>query len=227
MNQKVIAVILARGGSKGIPRKNLRLLAGKPLIVHTILDAREAELVDCIYVSTEDPEIAGVSKEYGAEIIQRPLELATDTAASAPALAHALTEIERGGMCPDLIVFLQCTAPIRTGKDIDMAIRQLQNTDADSLLSVSPSHKFLWEKSEGYASSINYDYRYRPRRQDMKTQFVENGSIYVCKPWVVKQEENWLGGKIDLFVMSENCVDIDSLLDFEIAELILNKEQRE
>lgn len=222
---KTAAFILARGGSKGIPRKNLRLLAAKPLIAHSILDAIESELVNQIYVSTEDAEIARVSRQYGAEIIQRPQELASDTAPSAPALVHALTAIEKRGVFPELIVFLQCTAPIRTGKDIDKAIRQLQNNQADSLLSVSPSHKFLWEQGNDSARSINYDYRDRPRRQDMKPQFVENGSIYICKPWVLKQSGNWLGGKIDLFVMSENCVDIDSVLDFEIAELILSKEE--
>lgn len=215
---QAIAIIPARGGSKGVPRKNVRSLAGKPLIAHTILDAREASLVSSVYVSTDDPEIAQVSQAYGAQVIHRPPELANDTASSESALLHALETIE---LSLDLIVFLQCTSPIRTGADIDRAILQLQAQNADSLLSVSPSHRFLWEEAQETAKSINYDYRNRPRRQDMKPQYVENGSIYVFKPWVL-QEENRLGGKIALFPMSESAAwEIDSLIDFEIVELLL------
>lgn len=219
-----VAIIPARGGSKGVPRKNLCPLAGKPLIVHSILDAKEAKLIDRVYVSTDDSEIAGISKLYGAEVIQRPAELATDTASSEVALLHALTEIEQAGCFPELVVFLQCTSPIRTGGDIDGAIAQLMSENADSLLSVSPSHRFLWEQAEGSAKSINYDYRQRPRRQDMSPQFVENGSLYIFKPWVLKSLGNRLGGKISLFIMSELASrDIDSVLDFEMVEFLLSK----
>jgi N-acylneuraminate cytidylyltransferase len=219
-SSSIIAIILARGGSKGVPRKNLRLFAGIPLIVHSIIDARESELVERVYVSTEDAEIADISRQYGAEIIDRPLELADDKAASAPALIHAVAEIEKNRVFPRLIVFLQCTCPLRTGQDIDRAIQHLQNTAADSLLSVSPAHTFLWEESDRYARSINYDYRQRPRRQDFRSQFRENGSIYIFQPRVLHQFGNWLGGKITLFKMGENVWDIDSLLDFKIAETI-------
>lgn len=217
-----VAIIPARGGSKGIPGKNLLTLVGKPLIAHSIIDAQEAQLVDRIYVSTDDREIASVSRNYGAEIIQRPLELATDIASSESALIHSLTAIEATGLSPDLIIFLQCTSPCRTGLDIDLAVKQLQQKEADSLLSVSPSHRFLWEEVNGEAKSINYDYRRRPRRQDMNPQYVENGSIYIFKPWVLKEFGNRLGGKISIFPMSEAAAhEIDSPLDFEIAEFLL------
>ncbi len=222
---KATCIIPARGGSKGVPRKNLRSLAGQPLIAHSILDAKEAKLIDRVYVSTDDSEIADIAKLYGAEVIQRPAELATDTASSEVALLHALAEIEQAGCFPELVVFLQCTSPIRTGDDIDGAIAQLMSENADSLLSVSPSHRFLWEQAEGSAKSINYDYRQRPRRQDMSPQFVENGSLYIFKPWVLKSLGNRLGGKISLFIMSELAGwDIDSVLDFEIVEFLLGKE---
>ncbi len=220
-----IAIIPARGASKGLPGKNIRNLANKPLIAHSIINAKEAKLVDKVYVSTDDREIAEISRDYGAEIIDRPNELANDTASSESALVHAVEQIEATGVTIDLVVFLQCTSPIRTEKDIDNAIRKVKTENADSLLSVSPSHRFLWQEADGLAKSINYDYRRRPRRQDMQPQYVENGSIYIFKPWVLKELNNRLGGKIALFPMREAASwEIDSLLDFEIAESLLKKQ---
>ncbi|OCQ94469.1 acylneuraminate cytidylyltransferase [Nostoc sp. MBR 210] len=221
----VISIIPARGGSKGVPGKNIRVIKGKHLIAYSIQDAQEAHLVDQVYVSTDDSEIASVSRNYGAEVIQRPIELATDTASSESALIHALTEIEKTGVNPDLVVFLQCTSPLRTGSDIDRAIEQLRSENADSLLSVSPTHRFLWHQVNGVAQSINYDYSQRPRRQDMNPQYMENGSIYIFKPWVLKELNNRLGGKISLFAMNEEqSHEIDSLDDFEYVEFLLSKQ---
>ena len=227
MTQSIITIILARGGSKGVLKKNIKLLVDTPLIAHSILDAQESKLVDYIFVSTDDEEILQVSQKYGAEIIKRPPELASDTASSESALIHALTEIESQGIIVDIVVFLQCTSPIRTGEDIDRAIIQLQKEKADSLLSVSPSHRFLWQKNDGIAQSINYDYRNRLRRQDMQPQYVENGSIYIFKPWVLKELNNRLGGKISLFEMREEAAwEIDSLFDFQIVESLLKQQQK-
>ena len=223
---ETIAIIPARGGSKGIPGKNIKSLGGKPLIAHSILDTMEAQQVDRIYVTTDDAEIAQVSTDYGAKIIHRPAELANDTASSESALIHALTEIEKSGINPELIVFLQCTSPLRTGLDIDRAIEQMRSENADSLLSVSPSHRFLWHKVDNEAQSINYDYRHRPRRQDLNPQYMENGSIYIFKPWVLKELNNRLGGKISLFVMDEDQNwEIDSLQDFQYIEFLMNYTQ--
>ena len=221
----IITIIPARGGSKGLSGKNIKTLAGKPLIAHSIIHSKEAKLVDKVYVSTDDREIAEISRDYGAEIINRPDELAGDIASSESALIHAVEQIEATEVTIDLVVFLQCTSPIRTEIDIDNAIRKVKTEGADSLLSVSPSHRFLWQEVDGVAKSINYDYRHRPRRQDMPSQYVENGSIYVFKPWVLKQLNNRLGGKIALLTMSEAASwEIDSLLDFEIAESLLKKQ---
>lgn len=224
MSNPVITIIPARGGSKGIVGKNIRLLSGKPLIAHSIIDSLDAQLVDRTFVSTDDDQIASISKEYQAEIIKRPAEFASDTASSESALIHGLLEIEKKGIEPELIVFLQCTSPLRSGKDIDRAIIQLREENADSLLSVSPSHRFLWNIVEGVAQSINYDYQNRQRRQDMNPQYMENGSIYIFKPWVLKELNNRLGGKISLFIMEEEqSHEIDSLQDFEYIEFLLSK----
>jgi CMP-N,N'-diacetyllegionaminic acid synthase len=224
---EIVAIVPARGGSKGVPYKNIRPLANKPLIAHSILDAKEAHLVDRIYVTTDDAEIAQVSTDYGASIIHRPAELANDTASSESALIHALREIEKSGINPELIVFLQCTSPLRTGLDIDRAIEQMRAENADSLLSVSPSHRFLWHKVDNEAQSINYDYRDRQRRQDLNPQYMENGSIYIFKPWVLKELNNRLGGRISLFVMDEaQSWEIDSLEDFEYIEFLMSKDPK-
>lgn len=218
-----IAIIPARGGSKGVPGKNVRLLSGKPLIAHSILAAQEAQPIEQVYVTTDDPEIAQVSKDYGATVIHRPAELANDTASSESALIHALQCIEQEGSQPELIVFLQCTSPIRTASDIELAIQHFHADNADSLLSVSPNHRFLWQVTNGVATSINYDYHHRQRRQDINPQYVENGSIYIFKPWILKDLNNRLGGRVSLFRMGEEAaLEIDSLLDFQIAEFLLN-----
>lgn len=220
-----VAIIPARGGSKGVPGKNIRLLHGQPLIAHSIIAAQNSRAVDLVCVTTDSPEISQIASDYGAAIIHRPEQLATDTASSESALYHALEALEKDSIQPGLVIFLQCTSPIRTGFDIDQAIQKLQAVGADSLVSVSPSHRFLWQESEGIAQSLNYDYRHRPRRQDMNPQYVENGSIYIFKPWVLKQLGNRLGGKITLFPMSEAAAhEIDSPLDFDIAEFLLKQQ---
>ncbi|MGB8703288.1 MAG: acylneuraminate cytidylyltransferase, partial [Thermosynechococcaceae cyanobacterium] len=115
MSKKNVAIIPARGGSKGLPRKNVRPLLNLPLIAHTILDAKESKFINSIFVSTDDQEIANISRSYDVKVIDRPEELSSDTASSESSLIHALSEIEEHYISPDLIVFLQCTSPIRSG----------------------------------------------------------------------------------------------------------------
>jgi len=221
----VLAIIPARGGSKGIPHKNVRLLAGKPLIAHTIEHARQASSISRVVVSTDDPEIAAVSEQYGAEVVWRPLEISGDTASSESALLHALDFLEKAEVYrPDLVVLLQCTSPIRRPKDIDQAVQTLLDEDADSLLSVVPFHLFIWRLVDGQGQPVDYDHRHRPRRQDRQPEYMENGSIYVFKPWVLRQFINRLGGKIALYVMDGwSSVDINTLRDFELCEWIASR----
>jgi CMP-N,N'-diacetyllegionaminic acid synthase len=219
----VIALIPARGGSKGLPRKNIRLVAGKPLIVHSIEQALNSYVVTEIFVSTDDDEISKISAEAGATVIKRPAEISGDHESSESALLHALSALsDMGRPEPDLVIFLQCTSPVRRPGDIDGAVQALLDKRADTVLSVSPNRHFLWIETGGATRPINYDFNHRPRRQDMSPQYMENGSIYVFRPQSLIDSGNRLSGKVALYHMDdEAAVDIDSLLDIELAELIL------
>jgi len=221
----IITVIPARGGSKGIPKKNTMLVASKPLIVHTIEQSMQATCVSETLVSTDDETIALISEAAGAMVMRRPIDISGDYASSESALIHAIRNLtEQGHPLPDLTVFLQCTSPVRLPGDIDTAVSTLLQKGADSLLSVSPSHRFLWVEQEGEVRATNYDFRNRPRRQDMLPQYVENGSIYVFRTQGFLEAGNRLFGKVALYCMDEEAaVDIDSLLDMKLAELILLK----
>jgi CMP-N,N'-diacetyllegionaminic acid synthase len=219
---RVIAIIPARGGSKGLPRKNVRDLARKPLIAWTIEAAFDAGLKGNVYVSTDDDEIAHVASLYGAKVIKRPPVLAMDDSPSEDALIHAVKYLLENGEQIDAVVFLQATSPIRADGDIDRAINLFLDSNADSLLSVSPSHVLLWEETPDGPAPINYDYCHRPRRQAMKSQFKENGSIYIFKPSILLEGKNRLGGRIVLFKMKEESgLDIDNEADFAQANICL------
>ncbi|MEP1385362.1 MAG: acylneuraminate cytidylyltransferase family protein [Paraglaciecola sp.] len=218
----IICIIPARGGSKGIPKKNIQSLAEKPLIQHSIQQAKDAEGISAVYVTTDDEVIASIATQVGSQVITRPESLSGDTASSESALLHALTEIEQKGEV-DYVVFLQCTSPFRAATDIDNAINIIRSENSDSLLSVVDNHRFLWRNTNNGAESINYDFQNRPRRQDMEVQYMENGSIYIFKPWVLKELNNRLGGKVSIYVMDEkSAIDIDTAYDFKLAKAIFN-----
>lgn len=220
---KIIAIIPARGGSKGIKNKNIREVAGLPLIVHSIQHAKNAVRVDDVYVSTDCDDIATVAREAGAKVIARKPKLGGDSASSESALIDALEQIQaHENYIPELVVFLQCTSPIRKNDDIDKAIKQLIDESADSLLSVVDNHRFLWEIVNNEPRSINYDFRSRQRRQDLNPQYCENGSIYIFKPENLQRYNNRLSGKVVLFHMNpETAFEIDSPLDLNIVESIM------
>lgn len=222
---KVITIVPARGGSKGIPGKNLRPLAGKPLLAHTIELAQVARLVNRVVVSTDSPEIAAVSQAYETEVIWRPDDLSGDTASSESALLYTLDFLrDSEGYEPDLVVFLQCTSPLRRPHDIDKAIQTLVDQEADSLVSVVPVVCWLWRVVDGQPQSFNYDAQKRLRRQERPPEFNENGSIYIFKPWVLRQFNNRLGGKIVLYEMDEwSNIDIETLTDLALAEWVMTQ----
>jgi len=217
----IVSIIPARGGSKSIPHKNLKKLLGKPLIAHSIEQSLSSRYVDQTIVSTEDTEIAEVSTKYGAKVIMRPQNLATDTAQTEPVLIHVLEQLHIEGIEPDYVVLLQPTSPIRRPIDIDQAIEIIIDGSGDSLLSVTENKSFFWSKEN---KPLNYNYQSRPRRQDKQWELIENGSIYITKKEIIINEKNRLGGNILTYAMPDwASFEIDTPFDFEIVEYILRK----
>ena len=223
---KIIAIIPARGGSKGIPRKNLCSLCGKPMIAWNIEAALASIFISAVYVSTDDKEIASVAQSHGAHVIERPVELANDTATSESALIHGLDVLKQQGIYPDLLVFMQCTSPLTATEDIDAAIKKLLDEKADSCLTATDFHYFVWEElPDGSAKGINHDKRFRPRRQDRNPQYQENGAVYVMTCSGFLQAKHRFFGKTVMSIMpQERCFEIDEPIDLQIVEMLLRKQ---
>lgn len=214
---ETVCVIPARGGSKGIPGKNIKLLVGRPLIAWTISAALNANSVDRVIVSTDSAEIASAAIAEGAEVIMRPDNLALDTSPSEPALVHALKHLHATeNYDPDLLIFLQCTSPLTRSGDIDAAVRLHQQRNADTVLSAVAGHPFLWRmNNEGFAEAVNHDPGSRLRRQDIEPQFLESGAIYVLRAREFRKHGRRYSGKIIPYEMTEETVcDIDTPADF-------------
>lgn len=218
---QTLAIIPARGGSKGIPRKNVLPLGGKPLIAHTIYAARAASQVDRVVVSTDDDEIAAIALEYGAEVVRRPAELAGDTAASEAALLHTLDALRQDeGYAPDLLVFLQCTSPLTVPEDVDGTIAALIDGQADSALAVTAFHYFLWaQDADRGTHGVNHDKSVRLMRQQRTPEYLETGAVYVMKAEGFRAARHRFFGKTVLFdTPVERRLEIDEPEDFRIAE---------
>jgi len=188
----VVAIILARGGSKGIPGKNIINFCGKPLIVWTIEQMQQSRGINSIWVSSDSEKILSVSETFGAEIIHRPAEISGDAATSESGWLHALDYIENKVGCVDLVVAPQVTSPLREPSDIERGLRDFQKQKCDSLFSCSIAEDlFFWKKMpDGKLKSINYDYKNRKCRQDISKQYIENGSFYLFKPEVLREYNN-------------------------------------
>jgi N-acylneuraminate cytidylyltransferase len=225
----VLAIIPARGGSKRLPRKNILPIQGKPLLTYTIEHASHSTRITKTVVSTDDLEVSAVARAAGAEVVFRPQHLATDTASSEAALLHVLdTLAQQENFVPDLVVFLQCTSPIRQQDDIDRALDTLVQAGADSLVSVVRWPRFFWRLQGELATPTNYDPIHRPRTQDIGDQFMENGSIYIFKPWLLRQHHSRLGGKICLYEMDYwSSFEIDTQEDFDLCAWILQAQARQ
>lgn len=225
-----IAIIPARGGSKGISGKNLKYLAGKPLIAHTIQSALNSSLIDRVIVSTDCPDIGRISKEYGAEVIWRPAELSGDAVSSESALLHVLQQLEATeDYKPDTTVFLQCTSPLTISSDIDGTVQALVDEKADTAFAAVPFHYFLWsKKAEGGMEGINHDKRVRHLRQELEPQYLETGSVYVMRTDGFKQAKHRFFGKTVMHVIpEEHRWEIDEPVDLVIAEMLLREQQRQ
>jgi CMP-N,N'-diacetyllegionaminic acid synthase len=215
-----IAIIPARGGSTRVPGKNLLPLAGRPLLAHTIGHALASKHVGEVLVSTDEDEIAQLAESEGAEVVRRPAKLAGEGSPSEDALLHALDARAQGD--PDLVVFLQATSPARRPGDVDRAIELLESQGADSLFSACREIVHTWSAEGGELRSTSYDWRARPRTQEMQPRWRENGSIYVFRPRVLREGRNRLGGKIAVYEMDFwSSVDLDDAADAELLEWII------
>jgi N-acylneuraminate cytidylyltransferase len=220
---RCFAVIPARGGSKGIPRKNLQLLGGVPLIAIAVRTALNAEQVSEVIVTTDDPDIAAVARAEGASVVERPTDLSGDVSSSEAALLHVLEQ--RPDLCDGLMVFMQCTSPFTQSSDLEQAIERYQNLDADVMFSAVRTHAFLWEENEsGAAVEVNHDRSFRTMRQGLKPQFQETGAFYLIPTKGFLEHQRRFFGKVVLIEIPKGrALDIDDEDDLRLANLLVSR----
>lgn len=221
----ILCIIPARGGSRSLPKKNIAMLAGRPLLVYSINQARECLDIDYTIVSTDDDEIAKIARDAGAGVVMRPPEISQDFSPSEDALKHVLENI---AYKPEIVVFLQATSPIRKVEHIRRAVAMVEGGVYDSVLSAVRLHQFVWRvsKETGLAWSSNYDpvSGMRPMRQ-LVDDFVENGSIYCFRTDILELTGKRLGGRIGIVEMPYwSRFEIDSPDDLDLVEWIVARE---
>lgn len=231
-DKNFLAIIPARGGSKGLPKKNIKLLNGIPLIGHTLMEAKKSKYLNRVIVSTDDEEIAEVSRQFNGEVpCLRPKELAKDTSPTIDSIRHIINYLkEKENYLPDYICLLQCTSPLRTYEDIDGAIEKLSYTEFDGIISVcevevNPYWTNVFEKDK-----LKYfieEGKNITRRQDLPKVYRYNGAIYIIKTDVFIKERTFETDNITGYVMAtEKSIDIDTITDFKIAEILMKERER-
>ena len=231
--KKTLALIPARGGSKGVPRKNLRNLAGKPLISWTIETALSLKCLDRVIVTTDDEEIAATAKHYGAEVpFIRPAELAQDKSADFPVALHALTWLlEKEKYRPDILVWLRPTVPLRSAEDIKNAVQLLIDRDAECVRSVClTSHHPYWMKRIEHGKLLplleNTNEENYVGRQSLPSVYILNGAVDVTWCSRVLTKRGLFNGNMMGYIMpQERSVDIDSEMDLMLAEILIRRQK--
>ncbi len=224
----VFAIIPARGGSKGVPRKNIKLINGKPLLFYTIESAKQSKFIDAFAVSTDDPEIAQIANELGAPIISRPPSLAQDSSPMLPVIEHSCLEYERtSGEKITHLVLLQPTSPLRSSKDIDSALSIVVKQNAKAVISVVESDnkvlKHFMMTPNGQLSGLIDNETPFKQRQQLPKVFAPNGAIYIYeKTQLLNSREMLPLGTYPYIMQLENSLDIDTDNDFDIAAQLLN-----
>ena len=224
-NKTFLAIIPARGGSKRLPRKNVLDLCGKPLIAYTIEAALKSKYINKVIVSSDDEEILNISSNFGADIIKRPDELASDTATTFDAIKHTINNLEKY----DYIVLLQPTSPLRNENQIDEAIELLEEKQADAIVSVCEmDHSPLWSNTlpkDGNMRGFLREEILNKRSQDLEKYYRLNGAIYICKTdKLLENKSFFLKDNIFAYIMDrKSSIDIDEEIDFEIAKVLINK----
>lgn len=228
---KTLAIIPARGGSKGIPRKNIIPIKGKPLIAYTIEQAKNSKHLDRCVVSTEDIEIKNIAQEYGAEVIDRPTTLASDTAKSIDVVLHTLQTLkEKENYIPDAVMILQVTSPLRKSTDIDQAINLFSESECDSLVSVCVAPEkanphWIRKIENGYLKNyIDGDTQSDRPRQQLPKVYWRNGMIYLTKTSVILEKNNIYGDKSYPMIMDPRYyVNLDEPSDLILLEALIDK----
>lgn len=226
----IVTIILARGGSKGVPRKNIHLLAGKPLIYYAIQPSLDCSLISHTFVSTEDEEIAQAARNLGAQVIPRPKELAQDSTPDLPCLQHAISYLETvKNIFPRYIVFLRPTQPLRTVQDIEKAIHLIQETGAESVHTIHEvkEHPYWMNvlDEQGLLQPFVADGWNYTRRQDLPKVYKSNGLVDIMTRDLIMLK-NKKRGDVQRAVLTdkERGVDIDTEFDFQVAEMMLKRE---
>ncbi|GAA2623849.1 acylneuraminate cytidylyltransferase [Actinomadura fulvescens] len=220
---RVVCVIPARGGSKGIPRKNLALVGGRPLVVRAVQAALAAALIDLVVVSTDDAEIAAAARAAGARVVDRPDELSGDVASSESALLDALDQLAGdGGGAPEVTVMVQCTSPFIDPADLDAAVRTVLDGAADSVFSGLETHEFQWRSvADRGVTGVGHDPGHRPRRQDRPPHYRETGAFYVMRTAEMRIHRHRFFGHIEVQpVPLAHAVEVDTPADLELVRLI-------
>jgi N-acylneuraminate cytidylyltransferase len=220
VNKSAIAIIPARGGSKGIPNKNLQTVGGVTLLARTISACLQSASITSVYVSTDSDEIAAVASSCGAQVIHRPASLSGDNASSESALLHALDEIEKQSSLPQNVLFAQCTSPFILHADIDGVLGLLQNHD--SALTVTHNHAFIWRRDRsGNAIGINHDSAIRLPRQQLDPEYKETGAVYAMNVEQFRKSGHRFFGRIGMYeVPAERSMEIDEPADLRLANIL-------
>ncbi|MEU1296891.1 N-acylneuraminate cytidylyltransferase [Streptomyces sp. NPDC005840] len=203
--RRVLAVIPARGGSKGVPAKNLAPVGGVPLVARAVRECRSARLVTDVVVSTDDQAIAAAAREAGAEVVLRPAAIAGDTATSEAAVLHAMDSHEALHGAPvDVVLLVQCTSPFLVREDVDAVAGAVAVQGADTAVAVAPFHGFVWRHADaGQAAAeggqgVNHDKSFRPRRQDRPQDFLETGAAYAMDAGGFREHRHRFFGRTEL-----------------------------
>ncbi|MBR0694898.1 acylneuraminate cytidylyltransferase family protein [Bradyrhizobium lablabi] len=221
--KRTLAVIAARGGSKGIPNKNLIDICGKPLLAWTVMQAAAARGVDLVAVSSDSDAILSVAETAGAVGVRRPNDISGDLASSESAWLHALEALDGKRQPYERVVALQATSPIRESSDIEKALDTFEREKLDSLLSVCEVEDYFnWRMGADGPEPINYDFHNRRMRQQIEKRYLENGSFYVFIPSLLREQQNRLGGRIGMHVMERHKMfQIDRTEDVKLCAAIM------
>ena len=215
---KIVALIPLRGGSKSIPKKNIKYLAGKIMAAWTLEAAADSSKIEEVYVSTDSHEIANAVRELnlGIQVTMRPDEYATDEASTESVIFHFMSQVNF-----DVLVTIQATSPLLKAIDLDKAISQFKEQRLDSMLSAVRTRRFFWNDD---ATPINYNPLHRPRRQDFPGTLMENGAFYITQRSILQNQRCRLGGRIGIYEMEESAaIEIDEPEDWERVERLLFK----